>query len=212
MASKSLIAVSTTLATALLLVGCSPESALNDDAGQVVEPTETSETNGSDESSAGVGLDSLEADRLHDAVEPAAAGTAYIEIEGERLDFAGVECTADEREGAEILQFIVQGDTAYGRTELSLRRGIGPDLGFDYEEELVQVTHIGGTGGRELNDISNAQNGGDEDGTTEWFRGDGPDPMIRIVGSEVTATGTLAGLPGAENPHEGEFVLAAHCG
>ncbi|MBX9470990.1 hypothetical protein [Microcella sp.] len=212
MAFKSLITVSTTLATALLLVGCSPESASTDEPGQAIEETESTETNANGESATGGGLDSLEADSLHDAVEPAAAGTAYIEIAGERLDFAGVECTADEREGAETVQFIVQGDTAYGRTELSLRRGIGPDLGFNYEEELVQVTHIGGTGGRELNDISNAQNGGDEDGSTEWFRGDGPDPMIRIVGSDISARGTLAGLPGAENPHEGEFVLAANCG
>lgn len=184
-----------------------------DDATEVDSAAEESGTDADAEDDAsGGGLHDLYAAELHAGVDPAEPGTAYIIIEGERLDFTGVECTLTEVEDFDSLQFIVQNDTDYGVTELSVSRAIGVGRGFDYEEELVQVTHLGGTGGRELNDISIAQNAGAEDGSIEWYRGDGPDPMLQIVGSDVTATGTLGPFPGSENPSEGEFSLAANCG
>lgn len=205
------LTASTALAMAALLAACTPEASPGEDPEQDLDSSESAEAESPDEPASGGGIDQLYSESLHDGVEPAAAGTAYIEIEGERLEFGGLECRLTDRDDGGALTFTVEAETAYGLTELSFVRNIGW-FGFDYEEELVQVTHVGGTGGRELNDISMAQNGGDEEGGIEWYRGDGPDPMAQIVGSDVTAVGTLAGLPGAENPQEGDFVLAAHCG
>lgn len=204
----------TTLATALMLVACSPGAGSGADTEQAPDAGSDGAETGSeasDDASTGGGIDQLYSESLHDGVEPAAAGTVYIEIEGERLEFGDLDCRFTERDDGGALTFNVEAETAYGLTELAFVRNIGW-FGFDYEEELVQVTHVGGTGGRELNDISMAQNGGDEEGGIEWYRGDGPDPMAQIVGTDVTAIGTLAGLPGAENPQEGDFVLAANCG
>ena len=163
---------------------------------------------------ASAGLDGLYSESLHSGIETAAAGTAYIEIEGERLEFSGIECKITERDNGEALLFNVEGETVYGTTELSVLRGIGWGVGFDYEEELVQVSHLAGTNGRDRDsaDISMAQNSGDQDGGINWHRGGGPDPLLQIVGANVTATGTLSGHPGSENPQEGDFVLAANCG
>lgn len=160
------------------------------------------------EASTGGGIDGLESDALPDGVAPAAAGTAYIEIEGERLEFTGLECSFTDEEDAEAVNFTVEGQTAYGLTELWVSRVIGWGAGFDYEEELVQVSLLDG----EFAEISMAQNSGDEDGGIEWHRGDGPDPLLAVVGSDVMATGTLEGHPGSENPQAGAFVMAANCG
>ena len=213
----SLLTAPTALAIAGLLVACSPGGASVDDPAEPRPDASDSRDTGassdeSDGATAGAGLDGLYADSLHDGVETTAAGTAYIEVEGERLDFSGVECRVTDRDDGGAVNFSVQGETAYGTTELFFVRNIGY-LGFEYEEELVQLTHLGGTGGRgEFSDISMAQNHGDEDGTITWSRGDGPDPMARIVGSDVTAIGTLSGTPGSDNAQEGDFALAANCG
>ncbi len=212
---SSVLAVPAALALATVLAACSPEVMPSDSEEAPVAPDSSdggANDDADDGATAGGGLEGLYADSLHDGVETAAAGTAYIDIEGERLDFSGVECTLTDRDGGEALVFTVEGETAYGTTELAFVRNIGW-LGFDYEEELVQVTHLGGTGDRgEFSDISMAQNAGDEEGGIEWYSGDGPDPMARIVDSDVTAIGTLSGTPGSENPQEGDFALAANCG
>lgn len=163
---------------------------------------------GGDDTPAGGGIETLESDALHDGVETAAAGMAYVEIEGERLEFTDVECSITDEEDAKSVNFTVEGETSYGLTELWVSRSIGWGVGFDYEEELVQVSHLSG----EVAEISMAQNSGDEDGGIDWHRGDGPDPLLAMVGSDVTATGALEGHPGSENPQEGAFVMAAHCG
>lgn len=180
-----MLAASTAVAMAALLAACSPDTITGDGPEQVPDVADSADTDtdtGTDaqgDSPAGMGLNTLYAESLHDGVDVAPAGTAYIDVEGERLDFSGI--------------------------------GWG-DVGFDYEEELVQVSHLGGTGGRgEYSDISMAQNSGDEDGGIDWSRGDGPDPMVRIVGSDVTAIGTLEGHPGSEDPLEGTFAMAANC-
>lgn len=154
------------------------------------------------------GIDTLESDALHAGVEPAAPNTAYIEIEGERLEFTGVECSITNDTDAEAVNFTIENETSYGPTELWVSRAIGWNVGFDYEEELVQLSLVGG----EFAQISMAQNSGEEDGSIEWHSGDGPDPLLTVMGSEVVATGTLEGHPGSDAPVAGEFVMAANCG
>ena len=163
------------------------------------------------------GLDTLYAESLHDGIETAAPGTAYITIDDERIDFTGLECNVTVGDGGSAVQFAVEGESSYGVTRLSVLRGIGWDVGSDYEEELVQVTHLKDAAnvGSSLRwssstNFSMAQNSGDENGGIKWRRGDGPDPMLRIVGSDVTAEGTLSGLRDSYGS-EYEFKMAANC-
>lgn len=88
-----------------------------------------------------------------------------------------------------------------------LESPLGWTVGFDYEEELVQVSLLGG----EFAQISMAQNSGDESGGIDWHRGDGPDPLLVVVGKDAMATGTLESHPGSENALAGTFVMAANC-
>lgn len=209
-----LVAASTAIGMAALLSACGDDAGPSDDpqADATVEADGTDAADGSgadaqDEGASGGGIDGLESDALPAGVEPAVAGTAYIEIDGERLEFTGLECSFTDQDDAEAVNFTVEGQTKYGTTELWVSRAIGWNVGFDYEEELVQVSLLDG----EFAEISMAQNSGDEDGGIRWHRGDGPDPLLQVVGSDVMATGTLEGHPGSENPQAGAFVMAANC-
>jgi len=203
-----------------LLAACGSEST-NDTSGASAQTQEEREANSDSnteaKSSEGGGLDTLYAESLHDDVETAAPGAAYITINGERLDFTGLECDLTDLDGGSAVQFAVEGETSYGVTRLSVWRGIGWDVGFEYEEELIQVTHLQDAADANkparwstATNFSMAQNSGDEDGGIKWHRGDGPDPMLRIVGSDVTATGTLTGLGDAYGS-EYAFTMAANC-
>lgn len=203
-----------------LLAACGSESTneTSDANAQTQEEREANrESNTETQSSGGGGLDTLYAESSHEDVETAAPGTAYINIDGERLEFTGLECDVTEGDGGSAVQFDVEGETSYGLTKLSVLRGIGWDVGFEYEEELIQVTHLQDAAGSgsparwsTATNFSMAQNSGDEDGTINWHRGDGPDPMLRIVGSDVTAKGTLTGLADSYGS-EFEFTMAANC-
>lgn len=208
----------------MLLAACGSESTADkttDVSGASAQTEQGPEADSGSEaevdSSGGGGLDTLYADSLHDGVETAAPGAAYITLDGERLDFTGLECNVTELDGGSAVRFAVEGATSYGVTKLSVLRGIGWDVGFEYEEELIQVTHVensgDGSSSVDWNSSSNfsmAQNSGDEDGGIKWRRGSGPDPMIRIVGSDVTATGTLSGMRDAYGS-EFAFEMAANC-
>ncbi|MFV2198631.1 hypothetical protein [Nocardiopsis sp. LOL_012] len=164
-----------------------------------------------DGAESGAALDELFADALHDVVS-AEAGTAYIEVDGTRLEFDEPSCDHTEAEGGERLSVLATGnDAGLGPIELRMTREIGPDLGWNWEDEFVQLTLIGGTPERELNSISMVQHGRERGGSPEWQRGSGPSPLIRAVGQEVTATGTLADAPMAQDPLSGAFTAAAHC-
>lgn len=210
----SILTVSAAVGVAVLLTACGGDDAPGDTQEQEADAGARIEARAKEDTPTGERLEGLYAESLHSGIEAATTGTAYIEIEGERLEFSGIECKITERDDGEALQFNVKGETTRGTTELSVLRGIGWGVGFDYEEELVQVTHLADSDGRDLDavDISMAQNSGDEAGVKRWHRGNGPDPMFRIVGANVTATGRLSGHRGSENPQEGDFVLAANCG
>lgn len=233
--TSDMLTASAALGVALLLAACStdadPADQADGAAGEDVEATQSAagdgaasddsddsgvsgdsgdgdDSGGEEEAQASGGIEGLYSDALPDGVETAAAGTAYIEIEGERLEFTGVECSFTDRDDAEAVNFTVEGETSRGLAELWVSRSIGWGVGFDYEEELVQVSHLGG----EFAQISMAQNSGEEDGSIDWHRGDGPDPLIAVVGTDVVATGTLDGHPGSDDPQAGAFVMAANCG
>ncbi|MEX2470077.1 MAG: hypothetical protein WD396_10005 [Pseudohongiellaceae bacterium] len=209
----SILTVSAAFGVALLLTACGGDGAPGGTTEQEANAGAMLVARAEEGTPTGERLEGLYAERLHSSIEAAVAGTAYIEIEGERLKFSGIECKITERDDGEALRFNVKGETTRGTTELSVLRGIGWGVGFDYEEELVQVTHLTDTDGRDLDsvDISMAQNSADEAGVKRWHRGNGPDPMFRIVGANVTAIGTLSGHRGSDNPQEGNFVLAANC-
>jgi len=213
---SSLLSLSAAVGATMLVSACGSDA--EPDSAEVPADSPTSadsSASGDDtadstdqEASTGGGIDGLESAALPGGIESAAPGTAYIEIEGERLEFPGLECSFTDEEDAEAVNFTVEADTQHGLTELWVSRAIGWNVGFDYEEELVQVSLLDG----EFAEISMAQNSGDEDGGTDWHRGDGPDPLLAVVGSEVMATGTLEGHAGSDNPEAGQFVMAAHCG
>lgn len=56
-----------------------------------------------------------------------------------------------------------------------------------------------------------AQHGRDEAEPPAWDWGDGTSPLVRVVGDEATAVGTLEGILLAPDPLEGDFVAAATC-
>ncbi|MGC0272804.1 hypothetical protein ACO0LV_07375 [Pseudactinotalea sp. Z1739] len=159
-------------------------------------------------------LDELYADGLHEGVAPAAPGTAYIEIGGERFEFTTLSCTVNDEPGRG--QFIVSASeesTGSGH-RLYLSREIGADLGFNFENEHVQFAHLIDSGDDEaMAQYSNsmAQHGRDEGEEPDWLEGAGESPLVRAVGDEATAIGTLAGVMFAEEPLEGDFVAAATC-
>ncbi|MBE1457879.1 hypothetical protein H4W79_002093 [Nocardiopsis terrae] len=169
-------------------------------------------SDGEEDAAPGEALDELFADSLHD-VAPAAAGTAYIEVDGTRLEFDELSCEHMEAEGGERLSVLATGEDAdLGPIELRMTREIGPDLGWNWEDELVQLTLVGGTRDRELNSISMVQHGRERGGSPEWDHGSGPSPLIRAMGEEATATGTIADAPMSQDPLSGDFTAAAHCG
>lgn len=198
-----------------LLTGCSgaEETAEADaSAGSATSDGDEAASDGDNGTGAGEALDELFTDTLHD-VASAATGTAYIEVDGTRLEFDEPTCEHVVEEGGERLTVLATGDDPdFGPIELRMTREIGPDLGWNWEDESVQLTLIGGTPERELNSISMVQHGRDQGGSPEWAQGSGPSPLIRATSEEVTATGTLADAPMAEKPLSGDFTAAVHCG
>ncbi|UFU03751.1 hypothetical protein LQF12_03840 [Ruania suaedae] len=156
-------------------------------------------------------LDVLFAESLHGDVHPAEAGRAYIEVAGERLDFDEVSCRIEDAPDAGVFEVVARGETAHGPTELAWSRTIGSGIGWAWEDEYVRLTLIGGTEQRELNDISTATAQREEGEEVEWLEGSGSTPLIRLAGTEASATGSLDPLPGAEDPLLGDFVAAVTC-
>jgi len=167
------------------------------------EPTATSDT---------VYLEELFAEALHEGITPAAPGTAYIEVAGQRFDFDEVTCSLGEKPGAEQLHIDVSEERSGSGHLMYIERSIGADIGWNWEDEFVQLAVLGeAEDGSPQMSNSLVQHDRPEDGDPKWHRGEGVSPLIRIVGKEVTTTGSLGGVPFAPEPLEGEFVAAATC-
>ncbi|MTV24611.1 hypothetical protein FTX61_04145 [Nitriliruptoraceae bacterium ZYF776] len=197
------------VAAAILLVGCASDAPedrdpASFDAGGAAAASE-------DAPASADHLDELYADRLHEGVSPAAPGTAYLEVAGERLEFPSLTCTVNDEPGRG--QFLVSASDDTGH-QLYLSREIGPDIGFDWENEHVQLALLTTPGDEEtMAQYSNsmAQHARDEGAAPEWLEGAGDAPLVRVVGDEATATGTLGAVAFADEPLTGEFVAAATC-
>lgn len=194
------------VAVAALVAGCGGDATSVSEA--AAEPVEDSGEGSSEV------LDELYAESLHEGVEPASPGTAYIEVAGERIEFSDLDCIVDETPGASRFRVEARGDADGVGHILYLDREIGPEIGWSFEDELVQLALLTTAATEEAPDrFSNslAQHGREEGEQPEWAEGSGPSPLIRAVGQQATATGSLDGAMFADAPLEGDFVAAATC-
>ncbi|WP_110588302.1 hypothetical protein [Microbacterium suaedae] len=200
------------IAGIILLSGCAPGAADESEPSQSAgtAPSSESAPSAAPEGSADY-LDELSSESLHEGVAPAAPGTAYIEVAGERFEFESLTCTlADE---PDIGQFIAaaNGETTGSGHSMYLSREIGTDIGFHFEDEYVQLALLVTEGGEDRMSNSMAQHEREQGTSPEWVRGSGTHPLIRVVGNEATAMGVLDGVPFAPDPAEAEFIAAATC-
>lgn len=205
--------------SALLIAGCAgTEAETLDDAGDGVATDEQASDDdvavdpgaGPADSTGGTYVDELHADALHDGVPPADPGTAYIEIAGERIEFGDVECSVADTPGAQAFRATASQDDGH---LLYFAREIGPDIGWSWEDEYVQLALLDPPGDDGTDRYSNAmiQHERAEDGAPEWDWGEGASPVIRVVGDQATATGVMAAMPFAEDPLTGDFIAAVTC-
>lgn len=207
---KRLTTLGVVAATALL-VGCASSAPGGGEPTQPVDSAQTTETGEGSPETITEYLDELYADSLHAGVTPAPAGTAYIEVAGERFEFESLDCTINDE--LERGQFIVaaRGETSGSGHILYLSRQIGADIGFNFEDEHVQLALLMTENGESRMSNSMAQHEREQGEAAEWVHGSGTHPLVRVVGSQATATGTLKGVPFAPDPAEAEFVAAASC-
>lgn len=156
-------------------------------------------------------LDVLYSEELHTDVQPAAPGTAYIEVAGERFEFSDLTCTISEQPGRE--QFIVAAgqETTGAGHQLTLSRQIGADIGFSFEEEHVQLSLLVTQDGTEKMSNTMAQHEREQGQPAQWIHGSGTAPLIHVVERQATARGVVAGVPHAPISTDSEFVAAATC-
>lgn len=191
------------------------DPAEEDETSEDSEPTDSDDPADADEDAAPEAsadyLDELYAESLHEGVAPADPGTAYIEVAGERFEFESLSCTIHDE--PDIGQFIVSasGETTDSGHTMYLSRQIGTEIGFNFEDEHVQLSLLTIEDGEGRMSNSMAQHERAQGEPAEWVRGSGTHPLVRVVGDEATASGMLAGVPFAPNPAEAEFVAAATC-
>lgn len=156
-------------------------------------------------------LDELHSETLHESVTPAAPGTAYVEVAGERFEFESLNCTGNDEPGRGQFIVVASGETTASGHQLFLHRQIGADIGFHFEDEYVQLALLVEESGEAKMNNSMAQHEREQGEPPVWVRGSGTHPLVRVVGQQATATGVLEGVPFAPNPEEAEFVAAATC-
>lgn len=208
--TTTLIAV----AALALLTGCASNTPERGEPAQPTDSDRTAETSQDSPESTSDYLDELYSESLHEGVAPAPPGTAYIEVAGERFEFENLDCTINDQPGRG--QFIVSAsdDTSGSGHRLYFSREIGSDIGFNWENEHVQLALLTAPGGGEsMGQYSNsmAQHSRDEGKPPEWLEGSGTSPLVRLVGNESTATGSLSEIMFADTPLAGEFIAAATC-
>lgn len=148
---------------------------------------------------------------LHDLNMPD-PGTAWIEVDGERIEFPTARCKHEEFELGERLSASANvNDDTHGPTEISVKREVGDGVRLPFEYELVQLTLVGGTETRTSNGIGMLQHSHYKKDGFKWLRGSGDIPAVRIVGQQLTAQGNLEASPFSERPLIGKFTLALSC-
>lgn len=187
------------LATAVL-GGCTKgESDTENDAAQEKEDTKSGEPA------------ELFVSTLHDLDMPE-PGAMWIEVDDERIELAVTSCKyVDLDRGERWEAFANVDDETHGPTQITIKREVGDGTRFPFEYELLQLTLVGGTETREMNGISMMQHSHYKKDGFKWLRGGGEVPVLRIVGDQMTAKGTLEAAPFAERPLKGDFALALSC-
>lgn len=211
--SRRLTSAAAVLATTMLLVGCALDSSPRDPEQASATGDEQSDATDQEAAPAASGayLDTLYSDALHNGVAPASPGTAYIEAAGERYEFTDIACTISEEPGREQLIVNAGGEITGSGHRLYFSRQVGAELGFNFENEHVQLSVLTGEGSAATMNNSMAQHARDLGEDPDWMFGEGESPLVRIVGGEVTAIGVLQRLPGAPSAVEGTFLAAATC-
>lgn len=204
------------LAAALgLLAGCGPDSdGVVDDAGQApAQPVDT-QAAGMPAADA-VYIEQLHADTLHRGVAPAEPGTGYIQIAGRRFEFATVNCTGSQGPGGETYSAAASDDGDGAGHMLYMARSIGPSVSWAWEDEHVQLARLTtparAAATRDQFSHSTAQHSREQGAAPVWSAGSGQSPLVRIVGHQATAVGTLAAQAFGDSPLEGDFVAALTC-
>ena len=187
------------------------EPAADDEQSQGEEGGPGDGTDGGEPAGSSEYLDELRADALHDGVDPAAPGTAYIEYVSGRLEFSKVTCSLSEDAGKEHLYIVASEDTEGVGHMMYMNRSIGEEIGWDWEDELVQLALLGERNGEPRMSNALAQHDRPKDGDPEWLKGEGASPLVRIVGDAATSTGSFDEVPSAAEPVGGSFVAAATC-
>lgn len=213
---RSASASAVALALLLAVTACAVPAEPSPDDATATGVDETTGVDDGDGSGEGGYLDELYADSLDDGVTPAEAGTAYLETAGQRFDFASVTCSLDDTPGAQRLSVTASDETTGAGHKLYLTREIGPDYGFNFENEHVQLAYLVLGEGGAPDQFSNlmAQHARDEGEAPNWLEGSGESPLLRIVGKQVTATGAFDAVPFAPETSLGDaapFIAAATC-
>ena len=196
------------LACIALTAGCSDDSSGTGESSVDVSQQSIA---GSDNPPGPAYQESLHAESLHDGVDQSSAGTAYLEVGPDRYEFTNVSCTIDDTPGASRATVTASRDD--NGHMLYVTREIGPDIGFDFENEHVQFAYLVSDGETERYANFMAQHKRDDGNDPEWLMGFGTSPLVRVVGLDLTATGefeaavTIAGAPS----YDTAFTAAVSC-
>lgn len=197
---------------AVTLTGCGAQDAETSTGSPETSPNSQS-TETPQNAPAADGPAELYVTTVHD-VEIPDAGTAWIEVEGTRIELGDATCDYnDALENSESLatNAYIMNHPDHGDVQLSTARAVGDGKRTPFESDRVQLSLIGGSEFRENNGISSVSHYRDAKGH-DWDFGEGEPPIIRAHGDIVTAVGVLEGVPFAEKPLEGTFRLALNCG
>ncbi len=167
-----------------------------------------------EEQGSGDFLDELYAPSLHEGITPADPGTAYFEITGQRFDFTEVVCTIRDEPGAQRFRVDATGDTEGAGHLLYIDRQIGENIGWNWEDELVQFAQRLPQENEDdpaMWHSSMIQHERPRNGAVQWDHGGGASPVIRVVGDQATATGTMTAMMFHNQAFEGEFIATATC-
>ncbi|MGY6498191.1 MAG: hypothetical protein ACXIUP_08190 [Microcella sp.] len=211
-------------AAALALTGCAaadPDDAAEptgngavvDTDGAPSDGAETTDEPGDAQASGGGVLDSLDAPELHTGIEPADPGTAYLVVDGTRLDFTIESCDLLATDAGERHIGFATGDTELGPAQLRWDRSIGDGVGWAWIDEYLQLSieDAGTDPTRYSNSIIQLEQ--DVDGTVRWDHGSAAElPILRVQGPLATTAGELDAAPVADAPLTGVFTGSMHCG
>lgn len=194
----------------LAVAACGDEATAEADGGDSGERDEQPDEDGGAPVSRSSYLDELYAPSLHDTVSPADPGSAYLEVGGDRYEFEGVSCSIDDTPGASRVNVSASNDDGH---HLYLSREIGPDVGFDFENEHVQFAYLTGEGEKARYANFMAQLEREEGQDVEWLMGSGESPLVHIVGTKMTAAGEFkaAASPDGAPDYNTTFTTAITC-